>query len=1037
MTKTELRKINRTLAKSVKNFKPPENLTLSEWSDKYRRLSTESSAEAGPWRTSRTPYLKEPMDAFTDPKIERIVMVAASQVGKALDITTPIATPDGWTTMEHLKIGDTVFDEHGNQCKVTNATEIMYNRKCYRVTFSDGSVITADAKHQWYVESILSLSKGVYNGVLTTDQIAATYKHKNRNRYAIPVSGALQCESRELPVPPYTLGYWLGDGNSYSSQITVHKDDLEIADYIRSEGIRIKVRKVEENSNVMNIMLEPKIRTSETDFCIRGHNKNLLGRTKKGLCAECTRQSAMKYKWGHAMDPVVDKTETMHSKLRKLELLNNKHIPDIYLRSSYNQRLSLLQGILDSDGSIDKRGSCEITLKSGKLIEDIHELLISLGIKNSIHNRKVVCTSSNSPTPIVVYRISFMVYDIPVFRLKRKKERIKSRFGTGLKGCTLRTSETERRRIVNVEETESVPVKCVEVDSPSHLYLAGTEMIPTHNSEFELNAIAYIIDQDPGSIMYIQPTLEDAQKFSRLRIAPLIRDNKCLRRKVADSKAKDSGNTILQKSFPGGMLTITGSNSASALASTPARYVIGDERDRWAASAGTEGDPWKLAEARQTTFYNRKSIEVSTPTIKGMSNIEASFTEGTQERWCAECPHCGEYSDIVFERIKFTFKSEKIRGKNVYNVDDNISYSCPHCGALSSEKEMRDAPHKWIAENPAAYEKGIRSFWLNAFSSPWTPWKKIVTKFLDSKDDPEKLKVVFNTLFGELWEDRIDDSDEETLMNRREDYAAELPEGVLCLTCGVDTQDNRLEYEVVGYGLYNESWGIKKGYIMGKPDSDEVWQQLDDIVDHVYKFRDGKGLKISITCIDSGGHYTQEIYKRARERLNKKVFAIKGQGGDGVPFVKPPTKVAVKDNKKITCWLYTLGVDAGKESIMSSVQVQEPGPKYCHFPKDESRGYDEYFFNGLLSERLEQVKSRTGTKWAWVKLPGHNRNEALDCRNYANAGLKIIDPDMFALEQRLKNLPDKSQETQKPAQVQSRQKPVRRKTTVNRIYDDW
>lgn len=152
-------------------------------------------------------------------------------------------------------------------------------------------------------------------------------------------------------------------------------------------------------------------------------------------------------------------------------------------------------------------------------------------------------------------------------------------------------------------------------------------------SEVELNIIGYIIDQDPGSTIYVQPTLDDARKFSRLRIAPMIRDSKPLRKKVSDVKTRDSGNTILQKSFPGGMLTITGSNSPSALASTPARYIIGDERDRWASSAGTEGDPWALAEARQTTFYNAKSIEVSTPTIKGAQIIEPllqmrRYTEG-------------------------------------------------------------------------------------------------------------------------------------------------------------------------------------------------------------------------------------------------------------------------------------------------------------------------------------------------------------------------------------------------------------------------
>ena len=556
-------------------------------------------------------------------------------------------------------------------------------------------------------------------------------------------------------------------------------------------------------------------------------------------------------------------------------------------------------------------------------------------------------------------------------------------------------------------------------------------------TEMELNIIAYIIDQDPGSILYIHPTLEDARKFSRLRIAPMIRDNKQLREKVSDIKTRDSGNTILQKQFPGGMLTIAGSNSPSALASTPVRYVIGDERDRWAESAGSEGDPWGLAEARQATFYNAKAIEVSTPTVKGASNIETSFDQGTQERWCHQCPECGEYGEIVFDRIHFDFDVKKVNGKKSYTIKGPIAWACPHCGCLIEEERMRKQPAMWIAENPDAYDKGIRSFWLNAFSSPWTPWEKIILSFLMAKDDPQQLKVVFNTLLGQLWEDRGGIEDEDTMMSRREDYGVredgspvELPDGVLVLTCGVDTQDNRLEYEVVGHGRYGETWGIVKGYIMGKPDTDEVWQQLDDVVDHVYKFRDNKGLRISLTFVDSGGHYTQDVYERCRERKNKRVFAIKGKGGDGIPFVSPPSRVPIRDDKRITCWLYTLGVDAGKEAIMSSLKVQEAGPKYCHFPKDESRGYDSYYFTGLLSEKLELTQTKRGNVWRWVKIPGHNRNEALDCRNYANAGLRILNPDMDAIERRLKNLPEKNDKP-KPAVVRRRVKPA------SDYFDAW
>jgi len=560
-------------------------------------------------------------------------------------------------------------------------------------------------------------------------------------------------------------------------------------------------------------------------------------------------------------------------------------------------------------------------------------------------------------------------------------------------------------------------------------------------SELELNFIGYIIDQDPGSVLYIQPTIDDAKKFSKLRIAPMIRDSRSLRTKVSEVKTRDSNNTILQKSFPGGMLTITGSNSPSALASTPARYIIGDERDRWAVSAGTEGDPWELAKARQATFYNAKAVEVSTATIKGASNIEKSYLKGTQERWCHLCPECGEYSEIIFDRIKCDHTVELVKGKKKYKIIDPIKWICPECGCLIPEDKMRKQPAKWIANNPAAYKEGIRSFWLNAFSSPWTPWKKIMTKYFNALGDTEALKVVYNTLLGELWEDRGDVDDEETMLKRRENYGfiegknipADLPPGVLVLTCGVDTQDDRLEYEVVGHGHYGETWGIKKGKIIGCPDTNEPWERLDDVIDHVYRFRDERGLKISITLVDSGGHYTQEVYKQCKARQNKKVFAIKGKGGDGIPYTALPTKVKIlqKETKKQigTCWLYTIGVDAGKTSIMSSLRVQEAGAKYCHFPHGEERGYDLQYFTGLISEKLSMVKTKTGIHWQWVIIPGHERNEPLDCRNYAIAGRAILDPDMEAIERRLRNLPDPER---KPVQ-----RPARRPKRQQDYFDDW
>ena len=560
-------------------------------------------------------------------------------------------------------------------------------------------------------------------------------------------------------------------------------------------------------------------------------------------------------------------------------------------------------------------------------------------------------------------------------------------------------------------------------------------------SEMELNIIGYIIDQDPGSVLYIQPNLDDAKKFSRLRIAPMIRDCDTLRAKVSEVRSRDAGNTVLQKTFPGGMLTMVGSQSPSALASTPARYVLGDEVDRWALSAGSEGDPWALAAARTTTFYNAKMVAVSTPTIKGYSRIEKLFLDGTQERWCSQCPSCGEWHNITFDDIKFDFDTTGSGRRKSYTLH-SVHWCCPSCGCLHTEAEMRAQPARWIAENPGAIERGRRSFWVNAFSSPWRSWDKIVLKFLEVKNDPEELKVFYNTVLGELWEDRGDLEDEDTMLARREDYGTredgtpvELPDGVLVLTCGVDTQDDRLEYEVVGHGHYGETWGIKKGIIMGDPNYDDPWERLDEVVSHVYKFQNGRGLTVSMTCVDSGGHKTQSVYMQTRARLQRRIFAIKGQGGDGIPYTKPPSKVKIVVGGKTVgqTWLYSIGVDAGKAAIMAALKVQEAGPKYCHFPRDNDRGYDLNFFNGLLSEKLVMKTERGRTRWAWEKLKGHERNEALDCRNYALAAFRILDPDLDAVERRLRGLdsPGKQPEAQQP-------KPRRSKVKRSKILsDDW
>lgn len=561
-------------------------------------------------------------------------------------------------------------------------------------------------------------------------------------------------------------------------------------------------------------------------------------------------------------------------------------------------------------------------------------------------------------------------------------------------------------------------------------------------SEFLNNCIGYIIDEDPGSILFVHPTTIDAQEYSKLRIAPMLRDSPALRQKIAAPKSRDSHNTILQKAYPGGILTMCGSTEAHALASKPIRYVFGDERDRWATSAGNEGDPWDLAMARQTTFYNAKAVEVSTPTIKNASAIEAAYYTGTMERWNSRCPHCGEYHEIRWSDIRFEHDEIIVSHKKTFKVK-KVYYTCPGCGCVSTEAEMKRAPAKWIAENPEAYGQGPRSFWLNAFVSQWASWESIVLKYLNALGSTKKMQVVYNTCFGETWEDRGDIEDEDSLLARREDYGkdengepVELPPGVLVLTAGVDTQDDRMEYEIVGHGHFGETWGIEKGIVMGRPDDDSTWDKLDEVVfDRVLRFENGVGLRVSMSFVDEGGHFTQSVRLNCRARVSKKVFCIKGMPGQDKPYISPPKKQKIIVNQIAvgTCWQYQLGVDSGKEIIMDNLRVQTPGQKYCHFPKRDD--YGSAYFTGLLSETKVYDPNKK-QPWQWKKIPGHERNEALDCRNYALAAFKALPKNLDEIDRQLKAASGARISAPPSASITP---PTRRTAQRSRqkYYDDW
>lgn len=501
-------------------------------------------------------------------------------------------------------------------------------------------------------------------------------------------------------------------------------------------------------------------------------------------------------------------------------------------------------------------------------------------------------------------------------------------------------------------------------------------------TEVLLNVLGYYIDYNPAPILVLQPTVEMGQTFSKDRLAPMIRDTVVLRKKM-DAKSRFSGNTIMQKTFPGGHVTIVGANSPAGLASRPIKIVLADEVDRYPKSAGTEGDPLNLARTRQTTFWDKKTVLVSTPTIKGDSRIEDAWLESTMEEWTVPCPECGEYQPMVWANVVFD-REHWPRG--------GVQYRCESCGCIAGEYRWKAQGKKgrYAALHP---EREVRGFHLNVLASSFCPWSNIVTEFLSAKEaldhgNPELMKVWVNTKLGETWEERGETADDMALLSRREMYPATVPAQVLVLTCGIDVQDDRFELELVGWGVGKESWGIRYQKIYGDPLKPQIWEDLDRFLQTRWRREDGVVLDILAAAMDTGGHHTDAVYRFCLDRFYRHVYAIKGRGGTETPFVSKPST-----GNRVGVPLYTIGVDNGKTMVYQRLNVQTEGPNYCHFPLNEAAGYDEVYFKGLTAEKqvIRWKKGRPSTAWE-LKDPNYHRNEPLDCRDYALAALEIANP---------------------------------------------
>lgn len=534
-----------------------------------------------------------------------------------------------------------------------------------------------------------------------------------------------------------------------------------------------------------------------------------------------------------------------------------------------------------------------------------------------------------------------------------------------------RTERTPYLREIMDTLSPSSPVQKV-------VFMAGAQV---GKSECGNNWVGFVAHHAPGPMLLVQPTVDTAKRFSKQRIAPMIEETPALKERFVENQSRDTSNTMLTKDFPGGVLIVTGANSAAGLRSMPVRYLFLDEVDAYPLDVDGEGDPITLAAKRTTTFARRKIFMCSTPTTKDISRIEREFNDSDRRRYFVPCPHCQEMQWLKWANIK-------------WSDDDPATacYQCEACGVLIEERykaKMLPAG-EWRA---TAHSDGkTAGFHISTLYSPlgWKSWAEIVEEFLRAKSDAALLKTFVNTVLGETWEEDYSSKiGADDLASRAEFYEESVaPLAVLAVTAGVDVQDNRLAVSLYGWGRDEESWLLYHTEIHGDPARDEVWAQLDEILLKPVEHEIAQPLKIMAAAIDSGGHFTNEVYSYVRSRGRGHIMAIKGQSQRGKPPIGKPTKVDFNWRGRAYARgveIYPVGSDTCKSTLFARLKLNQPGAGYIHF---HAKAPPE-FYAQLTAEKQVTRYVKGFPVREWVKKSGA-RNEALDCAVYAYAAMQWL-----------------------------------------------
>ena len=538
--------------------------------------------------------------------------------------------------------------------------------------------------------------------------------------------------------------------------------------------------------------------------------------------------------------------------------------------------------------------------------------------------------------------------------------------------------------------------------------MACTQLLKTTVIENVIGRFAHL---DPCPMLVIQPKDDAAETFSKDRLAPMIRDAPVLRQLFGDAKATDASATLTHKQFPGGHITLVGSNSPTNLAMRPIRLLLCDEIDKYPLSAGGEGPPIDLAEERQAEFAtNSLTYRACSPTIQGRSAIETSYEESDQRRAFVACPHCKGQQHLAWEQVRFDkYESGKIR-------PETARYECIECEKPWTEAQrltalkvitwrqtrrfdccgLQQIPETWdTAGRALCSECGAQAvtnehagFHASKLYAPKQSLRDTVKKFARAlARGPEALKTFHNTQLAATWKEGADAPEWKDVLARRDRYrSGEVPGGGLILFGGVDAQRDRLEVRIWAFGRNRERWLVERRILPGAVYQPQVWADLEELFEHTWPHESGAEMKVRDWGVDSGA-FTAEVaaFVRSQQGLGN-VHAVDGVDSYTSAFIGVGQTDADHKGKKVRRGLKTLriGVSFCKQELLGAFALPRPAgsdpfpPGFVHLPDDV--GEDEV--KQLTSEELRTTTLRGRTRRSWEVIAGR-RNEGLDCANYA------------------------------------------------------